>query len=398
MSGKKLAVVMVLLIAAGGGYFLYKRMIARPAQAPQQGPMPLPVARCIIQDITDFYDFTGTTEAVDSIEIRARVEGYLQGIHFTDGSLVEEGQLLFTIEPEGFAARRDEAAAQLKAAQAQLEQARAELDRIQKAIEANAVSQQDLTRSRAAYDTASASVLAAQAALVEAELNLSYTEIRSPIRGRIGRHLADVGNLVGPATRPVLTTVMRTQPIYVSFYVSESLLKGDLPSRLRGSGGKPISLQVGLPEGGDSLYEGVINYLDNTVDPRTGTVYVRGQLGNEQEHLLPGMFVRVRVPMGSRPNAVLIPEKTIQTDLGGKYVLIVGPGQVLQRRDLVLGASEGVNRIILSGLDGSEMILAGGFYMARPGMPIQPVPAGQMPGGPGVPAASSEPLPASGKP
>lgn len=387
----------VLLLAAGVWLWIHRSRQAMPSALQQRGPMPLPVVSCEIRDVTDFYEFTGTTEAVDSVEIRARVEGYLQGIHFTDGQIVEEGQLLFTIEPEAYAARRDEAAARLKAAQAELERARVDLERIEKAIETNAVSRQDLSTRRAAYQSAQAAVEAAQAALADAELNLSYTQIRSPFRGRIGRHLADVGNLVGPQSKPVLASVVRTEPIYVFFYMSESMLDADLLGRIRqSSDGGGVPFFVGLGERTDYPFEGRLCFVDNTVDPKTGTVYVRGQLDNEQDQLLPGMFVRVRVPIRVRPKAVLIPEKTIQTDLGGKYVLAVGANQMLERRDVVLGATEGAKRVVLSGLDGTETILSGGFYMARPGMPIQPIPEGQMP--PGAGGAPSGGPGASGKP
>lgn len=380
MKGKILIFVIVILIAAGAAFILNKKKTAQAPTAAEQGPMPMPVAQCAIQDVTDYYEFTGTTEAVDSVEIRARVEGYLQGIHFTDGSLVEEGQLLFTIEPEAFEARRNEAAAQLKAAKAQLQQAQVDLERIEQAIETNAVSQQDLTRSRAAADTASASVLAAEATLARAELDLSYTEIRSPIRGRIARRLADIGNLVGPVSRPILTTVKRTQPIYIYFYLSESQLKGDLPDRIRGGAGlEPLGLEAALSNETEYLHKGIVNYLDNSVNSKTGTVYVRGQLDNKDDALLPGMFVRVRVPIRQRKNAVLIPEKAIMTDLGGKYVLTVGPGNVLQRHDIKLGTSQGLLQVINEGLDGSEVFIIGGFHIARPGMPITPMPAGGPP-------------------
>ncbi|MBP8606491.1 MAG: efflux RND transporter periplasmic adaptor subunit, partial [Phycisphaerae bacterium] len=391
MRGKHIVIVLIIVAVAAGLFLMRKKPSSQPAPAQAAGPLPLPAARCVMRDVTDFYDFTGTTEAVDSVEIRARVEGYLKGIHFTDGQIVEEGQLLFTIEPEAFAARRDEAAAHLKAAQAESEQAWVDLQRIQNAIASNAVSQQDLTRSRAVYETASAAVLAAQAKLADAQLNLSYTEIRSPIRGRIGRHMADVGNLVGPASRPVLTTVMRMQPMYVSFYMGEHLLKGSLMQRLQG-GGEPLRMLVGLPDENGYPHEGTICFLDNRVDTKTGTVYVRGELPNQDETLLPGMFVRIRLPIAQRPNAVLIPEKAILTDLGGKYVLAVGQGNVLERRGIVLGASVDGMRVVMDGLDGSEMFITGGFHMARPGMPVTPLtgdgpPAG-MPAGQAAPSAS----------
>jgi RND family efflux transporter MFP subunit len=337
------------------------------------GPMPTPVAGCVIQDVTDSYDFTGTTEAVNRVEIRARVEGYLKAIHFTDGSIVEKGQLLFTIEPEAFKSKRDEAAARLKAGQAELERARLDLERIQEAILSNAVSQQDLSRVRAAYDTAQASVMGFQALLEQAELNLSYTEIHSPIGGRIGRRQVDIGNLVGAGDRTVLTTVVQIQPVYVFFHMGEHLLKGDMLQRLQGSDKtEPLKFRVGLPNDDSFPHEGTIQFLDNTVDPMTGTVYVRGEVANEAKTLLPGMFVRVQVPTGVRKNAVLIPEKAIQSDLGGKYVLVVGEKNILQRRDVVPGAVMGKLRIINEGLDGSETFITGGLTMARPGMPITP--------------------------
>lgn len=392
-----LTLLLVLILAAGIWLWIHRSRPAMPS-APQ-GPMPLPVVSCDIQDVTDFYECTGTTEAVDSVEIRARVEGYLQGIHFTDGQIVEEGQLLFTIEPEAFQARRDEAAARLQAAEAELERARVDLERIEKAVQSNSVSRQDLSTRRAAYESAQAAVGAAKATLADAELNLSYTRIRSPFRGRIGRHLADVGNLVGPQSRPVLALLVRTEPMYVFFYMSESMLEADLLRRIRQpEGSDSVPFFVGLGDQTDYPFEGRLCFVDNTVDPRTGTVYVRGQLANEKESLLPGRFVRVRVPIRQRPKAVLIPEKTIQTDLSGKYVLVVGAGQMLERRDLVLGASQGAKRVVLSGLDGSEMILSGGFYMARPGMPIQPIPEGSIPSAGGGASGAAGGRGASGKP
>ncbi|HOM77398.1 MAG TPA: efflux RND transporter periplasmic adaptor subunit [Anaerohalosphaeraceae bacterium] len=395
MKGKQIIIVLIVVAVAAGIFLMRRKSSSQPAPAAQAaGPLPMPAARCVMRDVTDYYEFTGTTEAVDAVDIRARVEGYLKGIHFTDGQIVEEGQLLFTIEPEAFAARRDEAAAQLKAAQAESERAWVDLQRIQNAIASNAVSQQDLTRSRAVYETAAAAVLAAQARLADAQLNLSYTEIRSPIRGRIGRHMADIGNLVGPASRPVLTTVMRMQPMYVSFYMGEHLLKGGLLQRLQG-GGQPLAMLVGLPDEKGYPHEGTIGFLDNRVDAKTGTVYVRGQLPNQDETLLPGMFVRIRLPIAQRPNAVLIPEKAILTDLGGKYVLAVGQGNVLERRSITLGASVDGMRVVTEGLDGSEMFIVGSFHMARPGMPVTPLtgdgpPAG-MPAGQAAPSASNLP-------
>jgi RND family efflux transporter MFP subunit len=193
---------------------------------PQQ-VVPVEAARIERRDLTEYHDFTGTTRAVDSVEIRARVEGYLQNIHFEDGSFVDQGQLLFTIEQTDYIAARDQAASRLKAAEAELESARLDFDRMQQAIQTNAVSQQDLSRSQASFRTAEASVTEAKAALDRAELALSYTEIRSPISGKVGRHLVDVGNLVssGGTEKTLLTTVVRIEPIHVVFYAGEKWLQ-----------------------------------------------------------------------------------------------------------------------------------------------------------------------------
>ncbi len=388
---KKIIIWLILILIVGGlgfgGYWYWTmrqgvmEMIAQyAAGGGTEGPVPLPVDECTIKDVTDFLEFTGTTEAVNVVEIRARVEGYLEQIHFTDGSLVERDQLLFTIEPDIYRSRRDEALSALNAAQTELKRAEEDLERIQKAVSSGSVSRQELTRAQAAYDTAQAQVLGAQAALEMAELNLSYTAIRSPITGRIGRRLVDVGNLVGALDRTVLTTVRQVDPMYVFFYISEHLLEGDLLRRLQGGDDvKPMTVQVGLPNQDGYPYEGVVDFLDNTVDPRTGTVYIRGRLANEDGSLLPGMFVRVSLPVRQRKNAVLISEQAVHTDLSGKYVLIVDQDNTLQRRDIQLGTSYGSLRLVTDGLDGSETFIIGGFHIARPGMPIQPISGDQMP-------------------
>jgi RND family efflux transporter MFP subunit len=213
--------------------------------------MPMPVASCTIQDVTDVLEFTGTTEAKQDVVVRARVAGYLQKIHFTDGQLVKEGQLLFTIEPDAYRARRDEAAAMLKAGQTELERAKEDMERIEKAVATAAVSRQELTRARAAFETAQAQVLGFEAMLTNAELDLSYTEIRSPITGRIGRRLVDIGNLVGGGESTPLATIKETSPIYVFFHISEHLLNGDLLRRLQGDrDAEPLAFSVGLPAEG----------------------------------------------------------------------------------------------------------------------------------------------------
>lgn len=379
----KLIFVLVVLASIGGlgywGFVSWSKALGAMAAmqaSMNQGVQEMPVARCVIQDVTDYSDFTGVTEAVNSVEIRARVAGYLQEIHFADGAAVEKGQLLFTIEPEAYLATRDEAMARLNAAEAELERTRLDLERVREAAGSNAVSRQDLSRSEAAYHTAEANVAAAKASLDSAQLNLSYTKIHSPISGRVSRRRVDVGNLVGAGEQTLLTTVVQTDPIYVSFHAGEKILTDALflfaAEREKGSPVRSMPFQVGLPGEADYLHAGELNFLDNTVDPTTGTVYVRGEIRNDGLGLLPGMYMRVRVPMGVRRDAVLLDETVINTDLDGKYVLVVGEGNVLERRKLILGRVEGGLRVVIEGLNGGELCLAGNFHIARPGMEIIP--------------------------
>ena len=372
-------IVLVAVIYWGHNYWTARQEKLQQqaaAGAGDTGPMPLPVAQCTIQDFTDALEFTGTTQAVNTVEIRARIEGYLQGIHFTDGALVEKGQLLFTIEPDTYKSRKLEADAKLQAAKTELHRAKLDFERIEKAVRSGAVSEQDLTSARAAYDTAKAQVAGFEATLVNAELDLSYTEIRSPIAGRIGRRLADIGNLVGAGERTILTTVRQIEPMYVFFNIGENLLEGDFLKRLQtASGFEPLTISVGLPNQDDYPFEGTITYLDNAVDNRTGTIYVRGELPNKSKQLLPGMFVLVRVPTEQKTDAVFVPEAAVLTDLGGKYMLTVGEGNVLQRKDVELGATVNGKRLVLKGLQGNETFIVGGFHLARPGMPITPIPS-----------------------
>ena len=390
-TGSKIVLwILILALVAGAVYWTYtSHMKAAGGNARMgmgSGPIPMPVIQCEIRDVTDYHEFTGTTEAISEVEVRSRIQGYLQEIHFTDGDMVEKGQLLFTIEPELFLARRDEALARLNAAEAELERAQLDLERTQTAITTNAVSKQDLSRSKAAYHTAEANVAAAKAMVDAAQLDVSYTKITSPIHGRISRHLVDVGNLVSANGQTLLTTVIQVHPIYVSFYAEEKLLHDPVfQSVITPESEQPVPFRVGLASETGYPHEGTLNFLDNTVDPMTGTVYVRGQIDNARMTLLPGMYVRVKVPGKVHKDAVLLDEKVINTDLDGKYVLAVGQENKLEQRYIVPGQSEGSLRVIKEGLDGSELILSSGFYMARSGMQIIPMLNGQPPAGMDMP-------------
>jgi RND family efflux transporter MFP subunit len=373
---KTLLTVVSLLIIGGLGYGLFKLFTMKPTfQEPQMPTPTVVVAKPQLQTITDYYEFTGTTAAIEEVEVRARVQGYLRKLCFVDGSDIRKGDLLFEIEPESFQAKRDQAYALLKSSEAELLRAELDLERVQEAVKTNAVSQQQVTTRKAERDKAQASMMANKAALAEAELNLSYTRIHSPIEGRISRRLVDVGNLVGASEQTLLATVVKLQPIYVIFDVSEGFLLEKLEENSVG-GQSTFKFHVGLQNESGYPHEGVLNYVDNTVDAGTGTILLRGQLPNADKKILPGMFVRVKVPVGETAGAVLVNERALATDIGGKYLLLVDQGNRVERRPVQIGRQIGNMRVITSGLTADDTYILKGLQFIFPGMEVSPQFAG----------------------
>ena len=342
-------------------------------------PPEVTVTTPVQKDVTVFQEFVGSTEAFKSVNIRARVQGFLDSMHFEPSSFVRDGQLLFVIEPEPYEAQRDRAAAGLKAAEAGLARAESDLDRLEQAVRTNAVSQQEVTRARAERDQASAGMLQAQAELTNAEIQLEYTAIETPISGMVSRNFVDMGNLVGAGEATLLTTVRQIDPIYAYFEVSERFVARSLEER----GGhkdpdedEQLSATLLLDETGLEI-EGQIDSLENTVDADTGTIRIRGIFPNPDAKVFPGMFVRVRLPGESYPNALLVEETALGTDLGGRYLMIVGDGDIVERRYIEPGQLQDDNtRLILSGLEPGERYITVGLQRARPGMPVTPRTAG----------------------
>jgi RND family efflux transporter MFP subunit len=380
---KTLLTVVSLLIIGGLGYGLFKLFTVKPTfQEPQMPTPTVVVAKPQVQTITDYYEFTGTTAAIEEVEVRARVQGYLQKLCFVDGSDILKGDLLFEIEPESFQARRDQAYALLKSGEAELLRAELDLERVQEAVKTNAVSRQQVTTRKAERDKAQASMMANKAALAEAELNLSYTRIHSPIEGRISKRLVDVGNLVGASEQTLLATVVKLQPIYVNFDVSEGFLLEKLEENSVG-GQSTFKFHVGLQNESGYSHEGVLNYVDNTVDAGTGTILLRGQLPNADKKILPGMFVRVKVPVGEKAGAVLINGRALATDIGGKYLLLVDQDNRVERRPVQIGRQVGNMRVITSGLTADDTYILKGLQFIFPGMEVSPQFAGaEQPEGP----------------
>jgi len=377
---------LVLLIVAAA-------LAACGGQPIAQIPVPeVTVTSPQVRDVRRFVEFNGTTRAVESVEIRARVAGELQSMEFSPSALVEKGQLLFVIEREQYRALRDQSKAELLSAQAELASARSDEERIQQAIQNNAVSQQDLDQAIARRKSAEAGEIGAKAHLDKAELDYSYTLVRSPIDGQVSRNFVDAGNLVGSGDNTLLATVNKMDPIYVYFESPERVVLEGL-QRLRDMGYErtdgtrqvdPDTLKAGDP--GTALLKlanergynhfAYIDYIDNTVDPTTGTIQLRAVAPNTQAVLFPGLFVRIRVLLQAEVDAVLVDERAIGTDLGGKYVLVIGDENVVEQRYIVLGPKQEDGTVLVEeGLDGSEKYIVNGMLRARAGFPVTPVEA-----------------------
>ena len=343
-------------------------------------PPPVIVGQPVVKTVQEYWIFTGVTRAKESADIHARVSGILEEMHFEPSHLVAEGALLFTIEQEYYRAVRGEARAQKKAAEADLALKESELERIERAIATNAVSELDLDRAQAERDKADAAVMLAQATLSKAELDYSYTEVRAPFDGLVSRNLVDMGNLVGDGQATHLTTINKMQPMYIYFDVPEALLLERLEAENRTVVAEDdpdyviaeAFIATATSEGFPIAAE--IDYIDNTVNAQTGTIQLRAVYPNEKFALFPGLFVRVKVMGGVLDNSVMISERAVGTDLGGKFVMLVGEDGIVEQRyvtpdDLV---EDGMIRMA-EGLEGNETYIIEGLLKARPGRPVTPL-------------------------
>ncbi|EJE52593.1 RND family efflux transporter, MFP subunit [Acidovorax sp. CF316] len=347
------------------------------AGAAQPQAVPVSVSAVLQQDISLWDEFSGRLEAVQRVDIRPRVAGAVQAVHFREGSLVKQGDLLITVDPAPYAAEVDRAEAQVAAAQARVSYTRSELERATRLLQESAIAQREHDERQNAQREADANLRAAQAALQAARLNLGYTQVRAPVAGRVGRIEVTVGNLVASgAGAPVLTTLVSVSPIYASFDTDEQIVVKALQDLKSGSSARTlierIPVQMGTGTSGGTPHAGKLQLIDNQVDARSGTVRVRAVFDNADGDLIPGQFARIRMGQARSSQAILINERAVGTDQNKKFVLVVGEGNKAEYREVTLGAPIEGLRVVTSGLKAGETIIVNGLQRVRPGAVVAP--------------------------
>jgi membrane fusion protein, multidrug efflux system len=380
------AFLAVGLAACGGG-------------EPQQFPPPdVSVATVVQRSVTEWDDFTGRVEAVDTVQVRPRVAGHLTGVHFREGGTVAQGDLLFTIDDREYRAAAEAADADVARAQARVSLARQELKRAEELIDRKLVAERELDTRRVEMQQAEADEMAARARLRQAELDLGFTRITSPIAGRAGEALVKPGNLVAPG-ESLLTTVVSIDPVHVVFdgderaYLRYQALARDGSRASSRDARNPVL--VGLADEEGFPHKGEMDFVDNAVNPETGTIRGRAVVPNPDGIFTPGLFARIRLLGESQADAMLVHDQAVMTDQDRRYVYVIGEGNVAVRKDVVLGAKVEGLRIVNSGLaPGDKVVVNGVRKIFYPGQPVNPreVPMDQ----PDQPAPDAPPSAAAG--
>ena len=366
--------VTTLSVAVLGG----RSSRAQSGAAAEPPAMPVSVATVVQNEVAAWDEFSGRLEAVERVEIRSRVAGTLQAVHFREGALVKKGELLLTIDPAPYAAEVERAGAQVAAAQARLAQAKGEHERSQRLWSEQAISKREFDECTHGKGEADANLRAAQAALQTAQLSLSYTQVRAPVAGRVGKLEVTVGNQVaaGPGA-PVLTTLVSVSPIYASFDADEQVVARAL-KEVQGAGAagsrqlERIPVQMGTAASTDTPFEGRLQLVDNQVDAKSGTVRARAVFDNQDGQLMPGQFARIRMGQATQATALLVNERAVGTDQNKKFVLVVGADNKAAYREVTLGASVNGLRVVKDGLAPNERIVVNGLQRVRPGALVAP--------------------------
>jgi len=331
--------------------------------------MPVPVTKIVKKTIPIYLEYSARTESIRSIQLQAKISGYIKEQHVADGSDVKEGDLLYTIDPRDFNAALDQAKAQARRDAAALEYTRANLDRGSSLVKNGFIAKDTYDQRTSAVSQAEATLAMSEAAVRTAELNVAYTEIRAPFSGRLGRNQAPIGTLISTAGAP-LNTLVQLGPIYVTFNPSESDLAEIQKARDVGA----IKAEVLLPGETKARQKGELTFVDNAVDRSTGTIVARATIPNADFSLLPGQYVRIRLAIREEPDALMVPQTALGSSQLGKYVYVLGEGNKADQRLVSLGPVEGDLVMVTKGVSATDQVISGNLQKIGPGAPVQPLP------------------------
>lgn len=339
-------------------------------------PPKVDVATPVQRPVTRYVEATGNTAPIKSVDLVARVQGFLQSQDYQDGTFVKQGTQLFTIEPETYKLKLDQAQAAEVGAQASLKQAEADFRRQSELVQRQAVSQATLDTSTSTRDNAQASLQQAQANTRIAEVNYGYTKVSAPFDGIVSAHMVSIGELVGVSSPTQLATIVAMDPIYVNFTVNEQdVLRIRAEAARRGLTApdlKQFPIEIGLQTETGYPHEGHLDYVAPTLNSSTGTLAVRGLVPNDKRVLLPGYFVRVRVPFTQEKDALLVPDTALGSDQGGRYLLVVGADNIVEQRKVQIGPVDNGLRVIEGGLKPDDRVVIAGLLRVIPGQKIDP--------------------------
>ena len=365
------ASVVIAGIAAGAAALFRKEK--RDAERPV-----VEVQRVFPADVSVYGEYVGRIRAKQYVEVRARVEGYLESMLFAEGTFIKKGQTLFVIDPTVYRAQVMKARARLNKARAVLQKATRDLERIRPLYEQNAASRLDLDNAEAAYESAAADVTVSEAELTQAEQTLGYTTVKSPISGYISERGADIGTLVGPGAKSLLAVVVNSDTVKVDFsmtaldYLNSKSRNVNFGQTNSNRSWSPY-VTVTLADGTAYPYHGLVDFADPKVDPKTGTFSVRAEMPNPDHTLLPGEFTRVRLLMDVREEAISVPVKALEIEKGATYIYVVKPDSIVERRYVETGPEFDNSIIIERGLESGENIVVEGFHKLKHGMRVIPI-------------------------
>ena len=359
------AVVLALISGCGP-----KQQVAPP-------PPEVSAVQPVVKEVTEWDDFTGRLEPIKSVEVRARVSGWLDSIHFKDGQVVKTGDLLFVIDPRPYQAEAERTRADLQRAEAQRNLGLQNLQRAEKLVGGSVIAQEQFDTRRNEYEIAVANVLEAQATAKAAQLNLEFTQVKAPIDGRISRRFADEGNFItgGSGQSTLLTTIVPFNPLYAIFDADERVVlkytRLDLSGERRSSREAANPVRIALADEKEFSHEATMDFVDNRLDPQTGTLRARALVDNADGLLTPGLFVRVQLKGRGPYSALLIPDEAIGTDQSKRFVMVVDKEGLAQRRFITTGRLYEGLRAVEEGLTPEDRIIVSGLMRVRPGMPVK---------------------------